>query len=398
MLQFFRKNPTVIPFFDEIHTLLDTDDPSSRAVATALSPPMVSGQFRCIGATTDKEYSRFIANDEAMNSRFTRLLLPEPNEAETAQIIQGVLGNILTVQARKQNLQIGPKAVQTAVALTGRYQRNECQPRKSIQLLRSAISEKSYALMTASEDMATELLPNDIARTFSDISGMPVDELEEGREDFFTHLRERLEMRVKGQSFAIESIANWLSLANKGWLDPLRPRGRFLLLGPPGVGKTELALSLAEEIMRDRGSLITKNMGEYKGEGARTRFMGSDPGYVGFGQVSTIYSEVMMRSYSVVVLDEFEKAHHSLSDLLLSVLDGRGGDAQGRMVDFSQCIFVMTSNALQELYNSGHTEEKLREQLLAMGGIWTPPLVDRIDRVVFFQHLTDDVYWKSSTA
>jgi ATP-dependent Clp protease ATP-binding subunit ClpA len=137
-----------------------------------------------------------------------------------------------------------------------------------------------------------------------------------------------------------------------------------------------------------------KNMAEFKGEGARTRFMGADPGYVGFGQTPTLYSQVMMRPYSVVVLDEFEKAHPSIADPMLSVLDGRAEDGQGRSVDFAQCIFIMTSNAIQGAASEITSEQDIRDLLLSMGGIWSPPLVDRIDRIVLFRPLGDDVLYQ----
>jgi len=135
--------------------------------------------------------------------------------------------------------------------------------------------------------------------------------------------------------------------------------------------------------------MITKNMAEYRGEGARTKFMGSDPGYVGFGQVSTVYSQVMMRKYSVVVLDEFEKADPSLGNPLLSILDGQAEDAQARRVDFSQCIFIMTSNAIVDKIGLEADEDEIRRRLILQGGIWQAPLVDRIDRVVCFRALDE---------
>ena len=391
MLAYFRHNPKVVPFFDEIHRLLDTDDPAARTVATALKPPMVNNQFRCVGATTDKEYARFIANDEAMNNRFTQLLLPEPDAEETAAIVNGVIDNLMSPQAVDRGVSVPTDAVRTAVRLTGRYRRNDCQPRKSIRLLRSALAEKTYGLLTTDGKLDPSLAPADVVRTFSDLSGIPVDELDEEREDFVQALGQRISARVIGQDAAVAEVVRQLSLQAKGWLDPRRPRGRFLFLGPPGVGKTELALALAEEVMRDRGSLVVRNMAEYKGEGARSRFMGSDPGYVGFRQISTIYSEVLMRPYSVVVLDEFEKAHPSLGELLISVLDGSAADSQGRTTDFSQCLFVLTSNEIDAVTdNAPVNEQTLRGRLLDKGGIWTGPLVDRIDRIALFEPLSPE--------
>lgn len=390
MLAFFRKNPSVIPFFDEIHTLLDTEDATSRAVATALKPPMAAGQFRCLGASTDKEYARFIANDEAMNSRFTRLLLAEPDHDLAAQILEMNLDHIVPRNARDAGIDVGPDAIDTVVRLTAKYQRNDRLPRKAIRLLRTVATEAAYAVRVGGAAPGP-ITPQQVAETFSGMSGIPVDDLIADRAEFYQNLSQRLGERVRGQAQAIGGVTSWLSLHASGWVDSRRPRGCFLFLGPPGVGKTELAVTIAEQVMRDRGSLIVKNMAEFKGEGARSKFMGADPGYVGFGQVSTVYSAVMMRPYSVVVLDEFEKAHPDLADPLLSVLAGGGEDSQGRWVDFSQCIFVLTSNAIYQSLPPETDEDALRQALLSHGGIFQPPLVDRIDRVVMFNPLSDAI-------
>jgi ATP-dependent Clp protease ATP-binding subunit ClpC len=388
MLRFFRKNPGVVPFFDEIHRLLEVEDPTARTIATALKPPMASGQFRCVGATTDREYERFIAADEAMNSRFTRLLIPEPDVRTAVEIIRSTLRTLVPPAAAALGVTVAPEVVRKAVELTVTYQRTDRLPRKAIRLLRSAVAEKSYRLQTTGKGDSPALSGADVAETFSGLSGIPVQELSDpgGQAD---RLRGRLSGRVRGQPAAIDAVAGWLELHGRGWLDSRRPRGRFLFLGPPGVGKTELALGLAEELMRDRAALVVKNMAEYQGEGARTRFMGADPGYVGFGQTPTIYGRVLMRPFSVVVLDEFEKADEALADPLLSILDGYAEDSQGRWVDFSQCVFALTSNALAGLVTPEAAEDEIRQTLLRRGGIFTPPLVDRIDRIVMFRPLDE---------
>jgi ATP-dependent Clp protease ATP-binding subunit ClpC len=417
MLVFFRKNPTVIPFFEEVHRLLDTDDSSARTVATALKPPMANGLFRCVGCTTDKEYARFIASDDAMNSRFRKILLPEPDHQTAMQIIEGSKLNLLRGRAQAMGVDLAEDAVRTALRVTSVYQRSDRLPRKAINLLSTVISEKVYELDMANGGSrpSSIITSGDVARLFSEISGIPVDALDEGRPEHYKRLALRLSERVKGQEQAIESVTSWLSLQASGWVDQRRPRGRFLFLGPPGVGKTELAMSIAEEVMRDRGSVIVMSMADYQGEGARNKFMGADPGYIGFGQTPTIYSRVMMRPFSVVVLDEFEKSDPSLSNPLLSIFDGWGVDSQGRAVDFSQCIFVMTSNATASYETVGQSErfgansgtlrapavdgseprttdvdidQKLRQMLLRRKGIWTPPLLDRIDRVCLFEPLS----------
>ena len=396
MLAFFRKNPTVVPFFEEVHRLLDSDDASSRSVATAMKPPMANGLFRCVGVTTDKEYARFIAGDEAMNSRFRKILLPEPDADTAKRIIFGAKANLVRGKAAELGIDLADDAISTAVRVTSTYQKSDRLPRKAINLLSETLSQKLYDVLTAEnrDAVARMVTGEDVSRFFGDVTGIPSDDLLEDRTEYFNRLGERLKEKVKGQAPVVDGVTKWLALHAAGWVDARRPRGRFLFLGPPGVGKTELAMSLADEVMRDRGSVIKMNMGDFGGESARNKFLGADPGYIGFGQTPTIFSRVMMRPYSVVVLDEIEKAHASLADTLIGVLDGQGEDSQGRFVDFSQCIFIMTSNAVMDALD-GHDgsasgmkeDEAIRSVLLGLGGIWTPPLVDRIDRVALFRPL-----------
>ena len=391
LLKFFRQHPTVIPFFDEFHRLLDQDDPSSKTIATALKPPMASGAFRCIGATTDQEYAQYIANDRALSSRFAKVLIQEPEEDLTVQIVQGAAPNLIPAKARELDISFEEDAIRRAVHVTSNYQRADRQPRKTIQLMRRVVTQVAYDLKRSDTERDPAVTAEDVVHIFSDISGIPVDNLVEDRDEFYKVLQEKLEKKVIGQPQAIESITSWLSLQAKGWVGAKRPKGRFLFVGPSGVGKTELAMRIAEEVMRDRGSLVVKNMAEYQGEGARTMFMGSAPGYRDSGATSTIYSKVLMRPYSVVVLDEIEKAHPSLGNPLLSVLDGQAEDAIGRWVDFSQCIIIFTSNALHNEWGDDPESNKtIRERLVRQGGIWQKALVDRIDRIVNFNSLNPE--------
>jgi ATP-dependent Clp protease ATP-binding subunit ClpC len=293
-----------------------------------------------------------------------------------------------------------------SVRVTAAYQRADRLPRKAINLLSAVVSEKVYQL-----DMGHAVLPvvtaADVARFFSEMSGVPADALDGARPAYYRALGSRLGRRVKGQGDAITAVTTWLSLHASGWVDQRRPRGRFLFLGPPGVGKTELALALADEVMSDRGSVIVLNMAEYQGDGARNKFLGADPGYVGFGETQTLFSRVMLRPFSLVVMDEFEKADPSLANSLSAILDGWAVDSQGRSVDFSQCIFVLISASVHGVlgslpmgspdvgdrasdYCAEAGDDRLRSALLALGGIWTAGLLDRIDRVCPFSPLGTD--------
>jgi ATP-dependent Clp protease ATP-binding subunit ClpA len=393
MLRFFKRNPNVVPFFEEMHRLFDYDDPSVRSVATALKPPMANGLFRCVGCTTAKEYARFIAADEAMHSRFRKIVLPEPDAETAVRIIQGAKPNLLRGRANQIGVDLCDAAIRAAVRITSAYQRSDRLPRKAINLLSTVLSEKVYQLDLAGPQSApTSISAADVARLFSEMSGIPVDALDETRADYYATLAIDLRSEVRGQPAAVDAICSWLALQSAGWVDQRRPRGRFLFCGPPGVGKTELASVLAQRLMQDRQAVIVLNMGDYVGETAYAKFQGASPGYVGFGATSTVYSRVLMRPYSVVILDEIEKCHASLANPLLSILDGSAEDSTGRWVDFSQCIIVMTSNSPATAYEPAAADTLTldagyRTLLAKLGGVWTRPLIDRIDRICPFSPL-----------
>jgi ATP-dependent Clp protease ATP-binding subunit ClpC len=395
LLDFFRKNPSVVPFFDEVHTLLNVEDKVSQDIATALKPPMANGEFRCIGATTDKEYVRFIVNDEAMNSRFVKILLPEPDVATCKKIIQGSLEQLVPPSGRNLGVELTEEAISASIDITTNHQRTDKLPRKALKLLRQTASYKVYEIQTVGSSVNPKISAADVARRFSEDRTIPLDHLAD-QSALYRGLRERLAARVKGQAGALDAVVSRLEFQATGWVPAGRPRGCFLFLGPSGVGKTELASRLAEEVMRDRGSLVEKNFSDYQNETARSRFTGADPGYIGFGQTHTIYGTVMMRPYSIVVFDQIEKAHPSLADPLARILSGRAEDSQGRSVDFSHCIFVMTSNVL-DLHDVGEREQSgtattlgdLRSKLSRFEGIFaSSDFLKRIDEIVLFRPLT----------
>lgn len=390
---FFKKNPHVIPFFDEVHTLLDASNESTRAIANALKPALANGEFHCIGATTDVEYVRFISSDEPLNSRFTRITIPEPSHENVFQIMKGTLNNLISPKARKLQLKITDEALNEAIRITSIYQRNDYLPRKAIRLLQSVISKKTYILGKSIEPEELIIDAVDVATFFSTDRNIPHDSLTSDRKKYYCYLEKQLKSHVFGQDLIIDDVLKWLQMNEKGWTDNRRPRGRFLFTGPTGVGKSELAIRLSELIMNDRNAVITKNMAQYQEESSLNRFKGSDPGYKDSGEITTIYSQVYMRPFSIVVLNEIDKTHPILLNPLISILDGSAEDSRGRVVDFSQCIFVMTTS-LTQLPGKNLADNSLKEHLLSLQGIWSQSFLDRIDRIFEFNALTDDILLK----
>ena len=396
MISFFRKNRSVVPFFDEVHRILSTEDSTGRVVGDVLKPAISEGTFRFIGATTDTEYDRYIARDVALSSRVTRVMVSEPSPQITKEILTEGIDDILEAHGLTWGLSLVESAIDESIRLTEAYQQQQRQPRKSHRLLKQTVSDVVFDLQR-SISRSRVIDDASVRVTFADRSGIPEPELAgKGDTAFRNHLEERLKAKVKGQDHAIGATVNILQLHRWGWTMEDRPRGRFLFLGPPGVGKTELAKAIAREVLFDPEAIVVRNMGEYAESTSKSRWLGPDPGYVGYGDIETVYSAVASRSHAVILLDEFEKAHPSLANVLLSMFDGEGADSRGRVVDFSHCIFILTSNAIEEDEVSG---EQLRAALRELGSprktlgepsfeIFTPPLIDRLDEIIMFKPLT----------
>ena len=333
----------VILFIDEMHTLIGAGSSSegSMDAANLLKPALARGQVRVIGATTYKEYRKYVEKDAALARRFQRIDVREPDREETHRILSGL-------RARYEDyhqVTIGDDALEAAVELSARFVTDRCMPDKAIDLMDEAASMAKLANWVEEPDEIV-IHAQDVASVVSQWTGVPVERVGTDQQQDILNLESRLKQRIVGQDEAVQSIARCLRRSRAGLGDPTRPLGVFMLLGPSGVGKTELCKALSEALFGSEESLIRIDMSEYSEEASASRLIGSPPGYVGHGEGGQLTDAVLKRPYSVVLFDEIEKAHHKIFSLLLQLLDdGRLTDSVGRKVNFKNTIVVMTSNA-----------------------------------------------------
>ncbi|MBQ9115795.1 MAG: ATP-dependent Clp protease ATP-binding subunit, partial [Clostridia bacterium] len=391
------QNPNVILFIDEIHTIVGAGATSegSMDAANMIKPALSRGEFQVIGATTIAEYRKHIEKDSALERRFQAVTVGEPSPEDTVRILRGLRPKY----EEHHKLTITDEAIEAAVRLSKRYICDRYLPDKAIDLIDEAASgkrigngtapkalrEKEKALASVEEqkrdaivaqefEKAAELRDTekklkdevdalraeweksvkpgddavnaeDIAEIVTQWTGIPVRKLEEEEGERLMKLSELLHERVVGQNEAVEAIAKAIRRERIGLKDPNRPSGSFIFLGPTGVGKTELCKALAEVLFGDENSMIRVDMSEYMEKHSVSKLIGSPPGYVGFEEGGQLTEKIRRHPYSVVLLDEIEKAHPDVFNLMLQMLDdGMLTDSQGRRVDFKNAVIIMTSN------------------------------------------------------
>jgi ATP-dependent Clp protease ATP-binding subunit ClpC len=440
----------LIVFLDEIHTLVGAGgggDGGGMDASNMLKPALARGQLRVVGATTLDEYRKYIEKDAALARRFQPVLVGEPSVADTVAILRGLRDNY---EAHHQ-VRITDEALDAAVELSDRYLTDRFLPDKAIDLIDQAgarvrlrtktpdpdvkelehrleqlTRDRDQAIAAEHYEKASELrdqinsaraardgagvtadaVPQvteaDIADVVSRATGIPVAQLTEEERDRLLRLEGHLHGRVVGQHDAVVAVAEAVRRSRAGLGDPDRPVGSFLFLGPTGVGKTELARSLAEALFGDSDRMIRVDMSEYQERHTVSRLVGAPPGYVGYDEAGQLTEAVRRRPYSVVLLDEIEKAHPDVVNILLQVLDdGRLTDSQGRTVSFKNTVLIMTSNLGSDLINGSRRavgfdtgrsadhalrdqlDRRLREQL-------RPEFINRIDEIIIFRQLETD--------
>ena len=376
-----KQSSNTILFIDEIHAL-------PNGVADILKPFLARGELKLIGASTAEEYSRVIESDKAFARRLQRIEVSELSEAATLAVLE----HIRPEYERHHGIKIDNSALKAAVELSQRYVSNRRQPDKSIDLIDEA---------TAMVRMAKKPGPvndDDIREVLSKKTGIPVTRLQDSEKERLLHMDNELRKRVIGQNEAIEAVCKSVRRSRSGLSSAHRPIGSFLFLGPTGVGKTELAKALAEFLFGDESMMTRIDMSEYQESHTVSRLIGSPPGYVGYHAGGQLTEAVSRKPYSIILLDEIEKAHPAVFQLFLQVLDdGRLTDGRGRTIDFRNTIIILTSNlgskeslsARNSIGFGSNGDGIVKETVInaALKSYFSPEFLNRLDAIVSFNAL-----------
>jgi ATP-dependent Clp protease ATP-binding subunit ClpC len=357
-----RSSREIILFIDELHALVGAGAAEgSMDLSSMIKPELARGDLQCIGATTFDEYRKYIESDAALERRFQPVMVAEPTIEEAAGILRGLRRRY----ADHHGVAISDEAIDAAAALSARYIVDRFLPDKAIDLIDEASASASLQGRSTVEAA-------DVAAIVSKWTGIPHGALTETQSHDLLALETSLAKRVVGQDAAIAAVSHAIRRGRAGLKDPRKPVGGFLFIGPSGVGKTELARTLASELFGTDDAIVRIDLTEYTEAHTVSRLLGAPPGYAGHDEPGQLTEPVRRRPYSVVLFDEFEKAHADVAAVLLQILDdGRITDAKGRTVDFRHAIVILTSNAEPD-----ELEIYLR-----------PELLNRIDDVIHFNPL-----------
>jgi ATP-dependent Clp protease ATP-binding subunit ClpC len=395
-------NGEVLLFIDELHTVVGAGSGEGAMDASnMLKPALARGELHVIGATTMEEYRRNIEHDPALERRFQPIMVPEPSVEDTIAILTGLRDRYET----HHQVRITDEALQGAAELSDRYITTRFLPDKAIDLIDQASARVRLRAQTPPPDTGRleeqpattdggptepEVTAEDVAQVVSRQTGIPVAQLTEEERARLLRLEEHLHERVIGQDEAVEAVAEAVRESRAGLADPDRPTGSFLFLGPTGVGKTELARALAEALFGDEDRLVRFDMSEFQERHTVSRLLGAPPGYAGYEEAGQLTETVRRNPYSLILLDEIEKANPDIFNTLLQLLDaGRLTDAQGRTADFTHTVVIMTSNiGADKILAAAGKAESLREELLRdLRAHFRPEFLNRIDEIILFHSL-----------
>ena len=391
-----QENPDIILFIDEFHTIVGAGGASgSLDAANMLKPALARGEFQCIGATTRDEFTKIVEKDGALDRRFQKIVVEPTDVAQSIEILRQLKPHY----EEFHHIRYTDEAVEAAVRLTDRYISDKSLPDKAIDALDEAGSMVRLSLARKKGGEKT-VDAEDIASVVSKMTGIPVNKVAESEGNRIVKMRQRLSSRIIGQDEAIDAVVRAIQRNRAGLKDPHRPIGTFLFFGPTGVGKTQLARSLAEYLFDSEENLVRIDMSEYMEKFSVSRLIGAPPGYVGYEEGGQLSERVRQKPYCVVLLDEIEKAHPDIFNILLQVLDeGRLTDSLGRTVDFKNTIVIMTSNVgSREIEQhgkgigfdtAGKNLSKDRRSILekAVKKAFPPEFINRVDAQVYFNSL-----------
>ncbi len=386
-----KKQPHAILFIDEIHTLIGAGATSggSMDASNLLKPALASGEISCIGSTTYTEYRQFFEKDRALNRRFQKIDIKEPSKEDCIQILQGLKGKYEDFHKVKYS----DEALTAAVDLSQKYIHNKLLPDKAIDVIDEAGTFQN--LKRTSEDIIT-IDVKDVEEVISRITGIPMTNISANEKGQLKELDKKLKALIYGQDLAIDKVVASIKFARSGLGRSHKPIGSFLFTGPTGVGKTEVCRQLANVM----GIHFERfDMSEYMEKHTVARLVGAPPGYVGYEEGGLLTESVNKHPYCVLLLDEIEKAHSDIYNILLQVMDaGRLTDSNGRTADFTNVILILTSNA-GALETSRGTIGMIEEQrsLLSMDAIkktFSPEFINRLDAIVPFNDLSEEMITK----
>lgn len=390
-----KNAPDVILFIDEIHTIVGAGDTidSNLDAANILKPALARGEITCIGATTFEEYRKAIAKDPALDRRFRTIDIGEQSVSESLVVVN----NVYQRYEEHHKVTILPEAREAAVRLSDRYMRDRRLPDKALDLLDEACARLVIQSTTGDEETTgtREVTAHTVTEVLSEWTGIPVSELTANERQRFAQMADALRERVIGQDHAVAVLSDAIKASRAGLGDPRRPVGVFLFLGPSGVGKTELAKTLAAFLFNDENAIIRLDMSEFHDEHTVARLIGAPPGYKGMEQGGQLTEALRRKPFSVVLLDEVEKAAPEVFDIFLQVFDeGRLTDSQGATVDARHSVWIMTSNIgtgdVGKGLGFGSTPDQLPDYDFHLKKHFRPEFLNRLDEVVVFNPLSPE--------
>lgn len=387
------KKDNIILFIDEIHTLNGAGGADGAIDASNILKPYLSnGDISIIGATTFEEYRKYIESDSALERRFQKVVVDEPSASETIKI----LNFTKKIYERKYSIKIPTEVINHIIKVSERYLTYRSFPDKALDLLEDSVI-KLHIKSVKYKIENPVLAKKDVNKVVSQMTGIPLKEVEKGDAERVNNLGEKLKSQIVGQNFAIEEISKMIKISKSGLLDPNKPIS-FIFYGPTGVGKTELVKVLANEIFGSKDALIRLDMSEYSEPISITKLIGAAPGYVGYDESAYLLKEVKNKPYSIVLFDEIEKAHPSVFNIFLQILDdGRLTSNNGETINFKNTIIIMTSNIgfsidKEKVVGFNKKDESDYEMAKAAGmreleKNFRPEFLNRIDSIVLFNKI-----------